>query len=300
MHMSPLNRPFNTDQAAPLLHVISKLHRVVIVDDGPYLRIDFPHICWIDAEPFRQLNNALLRYPGPFRWAVFLNLPRRCLLVEPNVSRGESPFFKSESSAETSELEITEFADRLEALGVPVPWRNSPFVDPAEYRAQVVAEIPRVAAFIDKALQLEEKPSLGVEVSHESLELPLIEDHDGPGRGVVLVTDVRKYAREKTATSQYDRAVHYWITEEEELALTKEIMTRGEDYKTKWPLLWQVGGARYGGLAIPREDVARLALESERLGSETDKTEIRHVLRRIQSVCRSAENYHLGIFIPGE
>ncbi len=115
---------------------------------------------------------------------TFVNLPRRCLVVEPNVRRGESPFVVSGVVPDGSSKEVVQLADRLQKFGIPTPWRNSPYVDLKEFEGRILLEIPKVADFVEKELALVGKPSFGVEVSHARLELPLMEDRDGPGQGV--------------------------------------------------------------------------------------------------------------------
>src|SRR5579859_1810448 len=156
---------FTYDEAAPLLRTLSKLHRVTVVDDGPYLHVDWPHICWLD-KPELHVSDTLAQYPGTGLWLLLSDFPRICLAVQPDL-------WKEESEK----------------------------VNPEEFLAKMVSEIPKLAEYLEQQLGLEDKPELGVEVSRETLELPHIEDRDGPGGGVVLAADPKTFAMTSAATS---------------------------------------------------------------------------------------------------
>jgi hypothetical protein len=288
----------SVDESAPLLDIISRLGHVTVIDIGPYEKASFPYICWIDSTSFRLLGSTLARYPGAFRWVVVAKPPRRWLQIEPNPFRGESPFYGTDSAA-LDPQGVAKVAETFEKFGVNAPWRNSPLVDPTDYRARLLEELPKVAAFIEKELKLEDKPSLGIDVSTNRLELPLIEDHEG-SRSVILAADPDLYAFERVPTSDLDRTVHYWVTGEEEYVLMDAIANTGGNYDENWPLLWEVAGAHDGGAAILAQDVHRLAQEAESFRSRTQDTKLKDVLRRLVSVCRSAQNYRLGIYISGQ
>jgi hypothetical protein len=181
------------------------------------------------------------------------------------------------------------------------------FVEPDEFRSRMVAEIPKLAAFLDSALRLEDKVPLGFEVSHQDLELPLLEDRSGPGDGVLLVADPVKYVSTGLSTSPYDRTLHFWITDEEALRLSSEISQPwGKDQvpndreSNHWPLLSKVAAAKYGGLVVLPGQVSSLESEAADLKSKTKSTSLREALERISSVCRSAQNYRLGLYVYGE
>jgi hypothetical protein len=184
-------------------------------------------------------------------------------------------------------------------LGIAAPWRDRPRLTAQEHKASVLNEIGRVAAFVEKELELQNRTSLGIDESNASFELPHIEDHDGPGRSVILAADPYRYVLERVPTSEYDRKVHYWLTDEEELALMDAIAGAEGDGNVNWPLLSQVGGARHEGGVITRGDVPNLAEEIVHFRAMSQDVKLREALDRVQSICRSAESYHLGIYIPG-
>lgn len=292
------SQQLSLDEAAPLLEMFSRLAPVVIVPEHPYEEVGYPSICWIDSPAFRGIASALARYPGPYFWVVARIPPRKCLQVEPNPLRGENPFspavFPEVAAKQAVEFERKHF----EKVGIHLPWRGSPVLGVPEFKAAVLREIPTVAGYLEKEMTLVGKPSHGVTFSSANFDLPLIEDHPGPGGPIVLVSDLAKYAQQKVSISEYDRVVHYWITEEEEDAIASAISEAGGGDDSRWPLLLEISGAHLAGAGIPPNEIAKLIDESERLPQETRQSRVKDALRRIISVCRSAQNYRLGIYVP--
>jgi hypothetical protein len=289
-------RGLDLSEAKPVLDVVSRLHPITVVDGGPYMSFEFPHICWIESPAFRKIVPVLASYPGPFQWGTFVSLPRRCLVVQPNVSRGESPFIKGTSGENATPQQMSELENHLRRFGVPVDWSNSPQIDANEYKSRVVQAMPKMATYLEEQLGLKDRPSLGITTSNDILELPLIHDQRGPGRGVVLAADPIKYSRERISTSRYDRAIHYWITDEEADELWAAIRTN----PTNWPILSRVAGATDGGAIMSSDEVPKLNSEVDKLAELPIQPGLRDALKRISSVCESAKSYHLGIYVPGQ
>lgn len=257
------DRPFTAEEAGPLLHVVSRLGTVKIVPPSPYFSIGWPHLCWLDSPEFFPLNRALIQYQGGGYWLVLSDLPRACLYVQPNISLGEVPLEEPSES----------------------------------FRRRMVEKILDLAAFLETELELRTKPPLGIKTMEGSLELPLIEDHDGPGGGVLLVADPAQFVQTRTATSPFDRAIHFWITTEEADELYHTTHSANDDRAVEWPLLAQVAEP-YTPVAIAPARVDELAAECKRLASTAASAALKEALKRILSVCRSATNYHLGIYVP--
>ena len=60
-------RPFTMDEAAPVLQAFSKLGHVRMVKANRFFRMEWPYVCWIDAEEFhtgKGLVRILYQYPG--------------------------------------------------------------------------------------------------------------------------------------------------------------------------------------------------------------------------------------------
>jgi hypothetical protein len=295
--------PFTMEESAPVLRAFSKLGHVKVVNGNPFFRTIWPYVCWVDEPEFHTQTRLMLSlsdYPGKGLWALFQDQPRLCLMALPNSQRGESPFVLREGAREQFQPQVQARIKRLTDAGKPVPWRDEPFVSPEEFRAEKVLELAKLGSYIEEELGLQDKPSLGVEFFSESLELPLIEDRAGnPGSGIVLVADPMKYSVFGFSTSPFDRAIHFWITPEENRALYSEISAiAGVD--TLWPLLLKVAEAKYGGLAILPEEIPQLAAETVDLAAKSKNSSVQDALEKLQSISRSAQHYHLGLYISGE
>lgn len=183
--------------------------------------------------------------------------------------------------------------------------RSSTVVDPSEFRSRVLLEMAKAAGFVEEDLGLANKPSRGISISKESLELPLIEDHPGPGYGVVLVADPEKCVRERSATSLNERAIHYWITEDEATLLGSVISglqdqneIPSDSGREHWPLLRRIAATQYESEMIKPFEITELEREVNYLRKDPTSKDLGAALERILSVCRSAHNYSLGIYTP--
>jgi hypothetical protein len=270
-----------------LLNVLSRLGPVTVVKDSPFSIINWPHFCWVSTKELSHLTPALLaRYPGKGSWTVVSDHPRVCLVVQPSFRRGES-------YAEFDELAKRIGTDKGDLRSNSSPdMKNEP-----SFRTEMIREIPNLASFIEGELNLESKPSLGVHFSTESFELPFMEDHAGQGGSIILALDPAEFVRTRLSTSPFDRAIHFWLTEEEERELYLETSTSGSP---SMPLLMQVAQSGFGGLILPPGQMAQLATESAALKLKTSNYRVHAALDKLLSICRSAEYYHLGIYIPGE
>src|SRR6267143_499102 len=193
----PSNLTFKAEEVNILLEVLGRLGSVTVVDDSPFFKLDWPHICWISTKELSAITPSLLAgYPGRGSWTVVSDHPRTCLMVRPNMRRGEL----------TTKREAESVAASAES-----------------FRSEMVREIPKLADFIEQALKLRSKPSLGVHFSSETVDLPYFEDHAGPGGGIILAADPGEFVRTGLSTSPFDRATHFWLTEGEENLLYLEL-----------------------------------------------------------------------------
>ncbi len=293
------HQQFRPDEVRPVLEVVSRLGHVVVFPESQYFRGPSLRVCWLDATEFRGLDDVLWKYPGVGRWFFIQDLPCRCLAVEPNVLKGE-PFPVEETDWLQARAQLQSVETDLDNRGLHVPWGEAQIVSPEEFRATIVREIPKLAQFLEEVLSLRGKPSFGIEFSDLDLRLPLMEDQDGPGAGVVLAADPNRYSSTKLSTSPYDRTLHFWITDHECDELWSEMSQNTRNKETDWPFLSKVVTARYGGLVVAPGDVDALASETARLRRETGRISLTRALDRILSVCRSAQHYHLGLYLPGE
>jgi hypothetical protein len=173
------------------------------------------------------------------------------------------------------------------------------------FRTEMASEIPGLAAYIDNALVLRDRPSLGATFSDDTLELPQVEDYDGPGGGIVLSADPMQFVRTGLPSSKFDRALHFWLTENEVEALALEISKGHKEAPAGGPeedmsLLARVVASEFGGLVVLPEEVPRLAHQCTALKKGSPDKEGQAATDKLLSLCRSAAHYHLGMYIPGQ
>jgi hypothetical protein len=274
MQKQPVVNAFTLEEAEPVLQAISKLQHVVVAKPSPYLLVGWPHICWLTRVEFGVINSVSWKFKGNARWYLLSDMPRTCLVAE----IGE---------------------DRFPVAGAEqrIPLAES-------LRELATSDLPRFAEFLEEALQLKHKSSLGYELSNQELELPLVEDHVGSGRPVAIVADPVRYAlNEGLPTSQWDRTIHFWITEEEYDQLYAILEKHRQFLESsdfgEYPLLWRIVTESYGNVAIQANEVEELSSECQRLSKKLGLPLVSGALLKIESICRSAQNYKLGICITG-
>lgn len=299
-------RPFTVDEARPLLQVLSKLGHVKVVDGSPHLKLGWPYICWLD-DGSHSYPLPLQKYPGRGLWLLTSDLPRICLMVQPDLRKGESPFVISSAELEKAgkkkvAAEVAKMADRMNAMNTPTPWRDNPYVDPDEFRADVVAEIPKLAAYLDGQEPFKEKASLGVEVSHENLDLPGMEDRDGDSEECMLVSDLKRFSSANGMRGPYDRALHFWVNSADESKLygaLVRISGSDEIAERDWPMLYRVAQSQYGA-EFTQEEVELLQNELGRFRKGHADIGLNDAMDILASICKSAKAYNLAIYVPGE
>ena len=228
-------------------------------------------------------------------------------MVQPAVDKGEAPFVISKSQLEKAdrkqiEAEAAKLADNMKSMNIPTPWRENPYVDPDEFRKEMVAEIPKLAAYLDSQEPFKDRSSLGVEVSHENLELPGMEDRDGSGEGVVLVSDLRLLSNHTGVPSPYDRALHFWVSSEDESKLYDALVKISGSYEIAerdWPMLYRVSQSEYGA-QFTQDDVDLLQNEVHRFRNSKADASLNDAMDILRSICKSAKAYNLAIFVPGD
>lgn len=269
---------FSDEEMKPFLQSLSKLGPVTVVEDSPYSTIAWPHFCWLSTKELSVVTPALLaRYPGRGSWTVFSDHPRVCLAVQPNFRKGES---------------YAEFSARV---GNDDPGMNSSVK--GSFRPAMVEEISKLASYLEEALELKEKPTSTIQAGAGSLDLPHIEDQAGQGGGVILASDPAQFVKTGLATSPSDRAIHFWLTEDEERALYLELSKENPESS---PLLLKICQSAFGGLILSAEQMPALAAESAALKGKTTDRIVEAALDKLLSICRSAGFYHLGVYIPGQ
>ena len=253
-------------EAEPLLQIISRLGHLVLVKPSPYLRLPWPHMCWLSSSNVDTVNSVMWKFNGNATWVLLSDMPRTCLVAEVH------------TDVVLPDLVRPAVAERV--------------------LAEARADLPNLADFLEDALDLRNKPSLGYELSKRELELPLVEDRIGSGRPVVITAEPDKYAvGTGLPTSDLDRTIHFWITEEDcdSLYATLEKGGLSSDY----PLLWRIVTGSYQNVAIQPNEIKKLNLECQHLRAELGQSSLANALLNIESVGRSAMNYNLGICVPG-
>jgi hypothetical protein len=201
-------QPFTSTEAEPLLRAVSKMHPVTLVEESPFAAFSaHPRICLLYNAQFVGLSSAMLWFDGKTSWTVVSDLPRCYLLAGLSWNKGLTQRFYGAEAQQVPHFEAG-LSDR----------ENQIPKTPEEFREWAIEDMPRLAALIEEKLNLEHKLSLGVEVSAESLELPLVEDSAGRGNqtaNVYLVAHPEAFLQKRTPTSPWDRLLHFWITDDE-------------------------------------------------------------------------------------
>jgi hypothetical protein len=164
-----------------------------------------------------------------------------------------------------------------------------------------IEDMPLLAAYIEQKLDLRDKPSLGVVVSTVDLELPFIEDAEATGNERVtalLTADPERFLIERAPTSEYDRVLHSWITDEEYGRAYDAL--HDTPHWQRFPVLARVvEQGIYGVLGISHSEVAELKNECE-VAARDSNLGLTDTLTKILRVCRSAMAYQLGLVIEGD
>lgn len=267
-------------ESLPFLIAVSKIMRIVPVSTGT-LRGGFgllPHICWlmdetVDMQELFPVTQALVNAKNVnLSWSITNIVPAYCLVGEPKQNDKPSkngPF---------------------DPRGIP---RSR--LEAQQLRQLAVNDVAALALAVDETLRASEKSSLGVESTTYDLSLPGIEDFDSPSyRHFYLAADPAAFSPYRgRITSVKDRMLHFGLTESEALGITRAAK---EDALFTYFVIDR--------LYEPYEDRYFLASEIDVLRSECqhlaetalDKT-VQEGLRKILSMCDSAQRYKLGIFI---
>lgn len=284
--------PFTTAEAEPLLKTISKIHRVTLVPESPYAGFSgHPRICLLDDGPFGSLNPVMLRFQGKTSWMVVGDLPRCYILANLAWNTDLAGRFYSPVSEQSQTAELID-QDPLRAIAVPSSIE--------EFREWAIEDMPALATLIEQRLDLKDKPSLGVEFSKTNLEFPLIEDSAATGNqrvNALLAADPVGYLENRRTTSEYDRLLHSWITDEEYGQLYDSLHDTPQ-----WrnlPILARLAEQGiYGVLAIESVEIARLIDECK--VAVLEYPHLTGAFDTIHRVCRSAIAYKLGLVIEGD
>jgi hypothetical protein len=285
--------PFTVAEAEPLLKVISKIHRVTVVQESPYAGgfSEYPRICFLEDGPFGKLNLELVWFKGKTAWMVLSDLPR-CYLAA--TVAWEIP---------TAGHFYTPIPDESQTT-INAPEAEPETVLPSsldQLRQWAIEDMPVLAAYIEQKLDLRDKPSLGVVVSTVDLELPLIEDAEATGNERVtalLTADPERFLIERVPTSEYDRVLHSWITDEE-YSRAYDALHDTPHWDRSPVLARVVEQGIYGVLGIPQAEVAVLKNECE-VAARDSNLGLTDTLNKILRVCRSAMAYQLGLVIEGD
>jgi hypothetical protein len=168
-----------------------------------------------------------------------------------------------------------------------------------EFREWAIEDMPALATLIEQRLDLKDKPSLRVEFSTTSLEHPLIEDSAATGNqtvNVLLAADPEGYLENRRPTSEYDRLLHSWITDEEYGQLYDALHDTPE-WRNLPTLARLAEEGIYGVITIDNVEVARLIAECE--VAVLEYSHLKGTFEKIHRVCQSAMAYKLGLVIEG-
>jgi hypothetical protein len=267
------------------------MHPVTLVEESPFAAFSaHPRICLLYNAQFVGLSSAMLWFDGKTSWTVVSDLPRCYLLAGLSWNKGLTQRFYGAEAQQVPHFEAG-LSDR----------ENQIPKTPEEFREWAIEDMPRLAALIEEKLNLEHKLSLGVEVSAESLELPLVEDSAGRGNqtaNVYLVAHPEAFLQKRTPTSPWDRLLHFWITDDEYGRLF-DLLHGTAASKRDFQMLARIAEQDvYGSLAFQFADVVVLAAECEVIAGDSN-AQVGEIVEKILLVCRSAMAYNLGLVVEG-
>jgi hypothetical protein len=217
----------------------------------------------LDSLKFRPLTQLLFRFKGNADWAIISDLPRACIITRLRVIPPDAD------------------AESLVAIAEDAAKRD----------------IPKLSVYLNAAIG-EAVRANGITVQPEPLELPLMHDAmDSPGV-VYLVRDPTLFLESRLApTSEYDRALHFWIGDQEEAKLREQLRVSDGEMSR---LLNRLVNGSYGEAVINPEEVDQLLSECDYVNSASSDADIHAALIKIRSIANSAKNYRLGICLLGD
>ena len=262
-------------QSLPILQMLSKVHPVVAVQIpalDPYR--DFPHVCWMsgvkgDRFAFAPVFHALAKAGTKVRWLATYEVPYFCILAQPEMP-GEVSWLRSRASFSSAEIQgLHELAIR---------------------------EIPALVSFIEERLNLGGKPSLGLDPKPKSLTLEGVTDYLEPrAKNVYLVADPTAFSPYRgIITSEYDRALHYGLTDEEIGALE---LAAKSDRLSDYTVLPNFFYEPYDDQRVMPNEIAKLEDECRTLEQRTNDPVTIRAVEKVLSIAQSAHRYNLGIFL---
>jgi hypothetical protein len=123
--------------------------------------------------------------------------------------------------------------------------------------------------------------------------LPGIEDHWEPhSRNIYLVREPERFNPAHGPTSDYDRILHFGLSEDQAFALT-------DLAKGSYTILERFYEPYKDQQILPAE-IPLLESECLSLKQNTSDAQILDALNKILSICKSARHYDLGIFIDSD
>jgi hypothetical protein len=166
-----------------------------------------------------------------------------------------------------------------------------------QMRTLAIQDIVALTTLIEHRLNLSGLPGKGVVVENVSERAA---DH-GPGGPALLVADPRTYlSNGLLPTSEMDREVDYWITDEEgDLMYDRLHPSEGALARpTEMPMLKRVCNSKYEDLIVIPSEVAALKEEARSMADASP--DLTDAMARIGRVCDVALQGHLGIVVLGQ
>jgi hypothetical protein len=265
-------------QSLPILQVLAKIHPVVAVQSPALNKFrDFPHVCWMSADEgdmasFSAVATILPQSETKSRWFMTYEIPYFCMLAQPAEAGAHQWIHSRESFSDSEILEVHKIA---------------------------IQEIPTLVSFIEQRLALREKPILGLDLERKSLRLPGITDYFEPhAKNIYLVADPDSFSPyHGNVTSEYDRVLHYGLTDEEILAVQSAAKSEGaSEYKVLPNFFYEP----YKDQKVLPADVRRLENECLTFKQRTSDARIIRALDKLLSVAESAHRYNLGIYLDSD
>jgi len=258
-----------TEESLPLLLTLSKLYRITPVQDSPFGRsLGLPHVCFLasgreDEADFKDLGSALNQFESEGEWFLTSDFPSLCVLAQPKAQK----YTMSLSGA-------------------------------LQFRRIIISEIPLLSGWLEKRFNLGDVPALGIDLAPRDLSLPEMHDYSEPHfQNIYLVANPQRFQPHNLRpTSDYDRLLHFGLTEQEAMRLFDNVR---DDLSHSYSVVNRFYQPHQDQIVLPSE-IELLREECGRLQETKSDPDVVLATTKLLSIASSAIRYGLGIFIESE
>lgn len=250
------------EEAAPLLAIVARLHDVQRVKGsafGDYRAV--PHVCWLMSQEakeggYRELGFALSRYRGAAQWFLGADHPRMCIFAQPRSIKNTL----------------------------------------AEFRSQVVADIPRLAAYLENSrINLSSKVGKVEDEFADAYVDEIIDFREAHDGSIFLVRDPRAFhSSAYVLTAATDRVLHFGLTENEREVLYRVVHADSGGEEGEYDVIARFADSHNDQIVLPT-DVSRLLMQCERLRRRSLDEVSSYAVSKITWIGQSAARLGSGV-----